>query len=419
MILMSHPLGNANVRQAALALEEAGLLAEFWTGFHWVGGGMMERLLPGVVRRELARRSFPAPIRPRVRVSPARELGRLLASRLPGGLGGWLTRHETGPYSVDAVFRALDRRTARRLAHLPGLRGVYAYEDGAAGTFAAAAKLGLRRIYDLPIGYWRAGHAIYEEEAQREPVWAPTLTGRDDSPEKLARKDEELALAEVVIVASSFTRQTLDAAPRRPAVVHVIPYGAPSPAAVDDAPLSAGDDGRGARKLRVLFAGSLGQRKGLSYLLEAVRRLAGHVELTLLGAKTVAGCAPLEEAVRAHRWIPSLPHGEVLAEMSRQDVLVFPSLFEGFGLVILEAMSRGLPVIATPHTAGPDVIADGEDGFIVPIRSADAIEEKLEILIRDPARLAAMKAAAREKAASITWENYRRRLVEAVKPILE
>jgi glycosyltransferase involved in cell wall biosynthesis len=47
---------------------------------------------------------------------------------------------------------------------------------------------------------------------------------------------------------------------------------------------------------------------------------------------------------------------EVLREMQRHDVLVFPSLFEGFGLVIVEAMSQGLPVITTSHTAGPDII---------------------------------------------------------------
>ena len=100
--------------------------------------------------------------------------------------------------------------------------------------------------------------------------------------------------------------------------------------------------------------------------------------------------------------------------MSRQDVLVFPSLFEGFGLVMLEAMSRGLPVIATAHTAAPDVLTDGEDGFIVPIRSADAIVERLEQLIRDRPRLAAMKRAAREKAATLSWESYRRGIVDAV-----
>ena len=406
MILFSHPLGNTHSRQAALAVEEAGLLAELWTCLNWTPGNPLERWLPARVTRELGRRSYPAPLRPKLRTAPWREALRLLAARLPVG-GPRLTRHETGVASVDAVYQGLDRAVARRLpAAARGLRGVYAYEDGAADTFRVAGELGLTRFYDLPIGYWRTGRAIFDEEAAREPGWAPTLTGRADSPAKLARKDRELAGADAVIVASSFTRSTLADVPHLRAPVHVVPYGGPAPMPVGEL---VADHRRGGAPLRVLFAGSLGQRKGISYLLDAVGRLGTHVELTLLGTKTVDGCAPLEHAVRAHRWIPSLPHAAVLAEMSRQDVLVFPSLFEGFGLVIAEALSRGLPVITTAHTAGPDLLDDGVDGFLVPIRSASAIAEKLELLF-DPARRLEMRHAALRKAALLSWETHRRLL---------
>ena len=290
---------------------------------------------------------------------------------------------------------------------------MYAYEDGAEATFAAAGKLGMKRLYDLPIGYWRAAHELYADEAQREPAWAGTLTGRADSAEKLARKDAELAQSDAIFAASTFTRNTLALAPGVRCPVHVVPYGAPPALSA----LSA-NEAANPKKLRVLFAGSLGQRKGLSYLLAAVLRLAGHVELTLLGSKTVEGCEALDAAVKNHRWIPTLPHAEVLAEMGRQDVLVFPSLFEGFGLVILEAMSRGLPVIATAHTAAPDVFTDGVEGFIVPVRSVDAIVEKLECLIREPERLRSMKAAALARAAACRWEDYRHRLTTAVRQTL-
>jgi starch synthase len=414
MILMSHPLGNANVRNAALALSDAGLLEELWTCLQWRPGHFLERLIPPRFLRELSRRSFPVTIRGRVHTAPWREAGRLLASQLPGG--DWLTRHEAGWCSVDAVFQALDLRVARRAETLvrrrAPLTGVYGYEDGAAATFKVAGQTGQARFYDLPIGYWRTGQSIFAEEAARSPEWAPTLTGRSDSAAKLARKDEELQMADAVIVASTFTRQTLLSAPAFRAPVHVIPYGAPPAAALSSSGEAASLAPGG--KLRVLFAGSLGQRKGLSYLLAAIRPLAAHVELTLLGGKTALDCAPLDAAVRQHRWIPSLPHAEVLAEMARQDVLVFPSLFEGFGLVILEAMSRGLPVIATPHTAAPDLISDGVEGFIIPIRSPAAITEKLELLLRDPARLAEMKNAARKKAEALTWQTYRTRLAAVV-----
>ena len=100
-------------------------------------------------------------------------------------------------------------------------------------------------------------------------------------------------------------------------------------------------------------------------------------------------------------------------------MLVFPSLFEGFGLVVTEALSQGLPVITTSHTCGPDVLTEGQDGFIVPIRDPQAIAEKLELLHRDRERLRAMSEAARKKAETLTWESYRQGVVAVVRETLE
>ncbi len=320
------------------------------------------------------------------------------------------SRHETGAFSIDSVFRELDKKVAQRLRELDSVRAIYAYEDGALESFRAARERGLKRIYDLPIGYWQVGQRIFAEEAEREPEWAPTLTGTLDSADKLARKDDELRLATRVVVASTFTKQTLAGSPCT-ANIDIIPYGAP--------PAIFGEISKPSRRLKVLFAGSLGQRKGLSYLLKAIKSLKGGVELTLLGRKVVDGCAPLESATRAHRWIPSLSHGAVLREMHEHDVLVLPSLFEGFGLVILEAMAQGTPVITTDHTAGSDVIEDGRDGFIVPIRSAEGIGEKLDLLASDHEKLMSMKSAAQQKAQSRRWENYRDGLVKVAREVMK
>lgn len=404
MILFSHPTGNANVRHAALALAEAELLAEYWTCVSWNPASLVNLLLPKSLRQQLARRALPELLRAKAHYVLWREAGRMLASRFGDSA---LTRHETGIFSIDAVYRDLDQKVARRVMRAGDISAVYAYEDGAASTFAAAKERGLKCIYDLPIGYWRTAHALYAEERIREPEWAVTLTGTLDSPEKLARKDEELELADEVIVASSFTKKTLGSAPFHSKPVHIIPYGSPEPALATPTPRTGG-------KLRVLFVGSLGQRKGLSYLLNAVSMLAENVELTLVGTKTTENCAPLNEALKRHRWIPTLPHAEILQEMSRADVFVFPSLFEGFGLVILEAMSQGLPVIATEHTAGPDLIEEGKSGFIVPIRSAEAIAEKLDLLCGNSGLLSEMKNAAREIALNHTWSQYRKRLSEVI-----
>ena len=409
MILLSHPTGNANVREAARALNEHGLLSELWTSLYWRRDHPLNAILPATLTRELCRRMFPLVDRHRVHCNPGPDALRLLSNRV--GLSG-LVRHEFGRFSVDAVYRSLDHKVAARLRQHPKPDAVYAYEDGALETFKAARELGIKTIYELPIGYWKAYRELMAEEVVLQPEWAATLRGNLDSEEKRARKDEELALADRIIVASEFVRATLQKAGPLTAPVSVIPYGAPPSVPVRRQSRKPGG------KLRIIFVGSLGQRKGVSYLLQAVDQMGTKVKLTLIG-KPVSHCRPLDKALRTHRWIPSLSHNEVLDEIRRHDVMVFPSLFEGFGLVILEAMSCGVPVITTPHTgAAPDLVRDGVDGFIVPIRDANAIMEKLELLLCEPARLAAMGEAAREKAAIHSWDRYRNQFVGDMQQVL-
>lgn len=408
MILLAHPTGNEYVRNAATALREAGLLKEFWTCVSWDSEASPNRFLPGSFRRQLARRSFSSVPKPLIRTTPWREIGRFVSPALGAR---WLTRHERGFFSVDSNYRAFDRSIARRVNGANDLRAIFCGEDYSLESFRAAQRNGVRRIYELPIGYWRLAHEIYDEESIREPEWAGTLVGRMDSDEKLERKEEELRLAEVVMVASTFTKMSLGRASGFSGTIHVVPYGAPTPS-TDFMPA------RTPRKLRVLFVGSLGQRKGLSYLLDAVKLLGDNVELTLIGRKAAEGCKPLDEATALHQWIPSLSHAEILAEMWRHDVLVLPSLFEGFGLVILEAMSQGLPVITTEHTAGPDILTDGVDGFLVPVRSKEGIGAKLDLLAGDPRLLAEMKQAALQKAKVHSWANYRERIGSIARDLL-
>ena len=334
------------------------------------------------------------------------EIVRLFAPKL--GFRG-LVKHETGPFSVDAVYRALDHTVARRLTR-GNFRAVYAYEDGAQYSFQAARRMGAKTLYDLPIGYWRAARSLLLDEAERQPEWAGTLIGNQDSVAKTERKEAELALADVVFVASAYTRDTLSAASGFKGPIVVVPYGSPSvlAAAMPAAPAPS------AKKLRALFVGSLGQRKGLSYLFAACRQVQSGVSLTVIGQKPLEPCPALERELSAVRWLPSCSHQQILAEMAAHDVFVFPSLFEGFGLVLLEALAMGLPIITTAHTAGPDLIQDGVEGFIVPIRDAAAIAERLELLHREPARLAAMSQSARERARQFSWGKYEKTLAACV-----
>jgi len=92
---------------------------------------------------------------------------------------------------------------------------------------------------------------------------------------------------------------------------------------------------------------------------------------------------------------------------------VFPSLIEGMPLVVLEAMACGVPVITTAHGPG-DIVRDGVDGFLVPIRDSEAIVQRLEQLYRNPELRAQMGRNAREQALRNTWQTYAQRAADTV-----
>ena len=405
MVILSHPTGNPFVRAALRGLAAARLLEAFYTTFGFSADRAVVKLLPRALRLQIERRGYREIPPERLRLFPWRELVRLSATRVKLNS---LIRHEYGWASADAVYRSLDAHVAAQIRKERDMASVvYAYEDGALATFGAARERGMQCVYDLPIAYWRLLHQLLVEERDRRPEWAATMEGLADSPAKQQRKDLELAQADCVVVASNFTRQSLAYCPQPPKRIEVASYGAPPVVHRGRAP--GGEHGR---PLRALFVGHLSQRKGLADLHEAMSHVQGLVTLTLVGPRTTRACAALDQVIQTHRWIPPVAHSRVLKLMAAHDVLVFPSIVEGFGMVITEALSRGLPVITTPHTGGPDFMVDGREGFIVPIRDPDAIADRLTILAEDQPRLVAMSDAARRTAAMLPWERYERRLAD-------
>ena len=394
-VLLGHPNGNQNVRNVLSSLVEHGMLAEFWTSIAWNPQSRWNRLLPGSMRAQFARRSFPEAPPSQVRTTPWREIVRLGARSTP--LGRMLCTGEQ-PFSSIGTALYFDDCVARRLAQLqPG--AVYAYEGVAHHTFREAARLGIAALYELPSSYWYWERKLLTEEAQRNPDYAELLPKLNDSAEYMRGKDEELRLADYIFVPSEHVRQSLQGVVAEEKI-RVIGYGAPPVRPRKPVARSAREP------LKVLFAGSLIQRKGIGYLLEAVEMLGSQVELTMVGRQFRPN-AKVGAACRRWNWIESLPHAQVLDVMLQSDVLVLPSLSEGCALVVLEALACGLPVIVTPNTGSLGFVRDGQEGFVVPICRADAIAERLETLYRDRDLLAEMSRRAQETAAENSWENFR------------
>jgi glycosyltransferase involved in cell wall biosynthesis len=268
------------------------------------------------------------------------------------------------------------------------------------------------RILNYPIAHHRYIREFVAEEAELEPAFAPTLPDWSGVPGWVEPQlDRECERASYILVGSSFARDSFVAEGIPSGKLVVIPYGADTARfSPDDADTRSTVVEPDAPGLHILFVGQLSQRKGLSYLLRAYHAFRGPgTRLTLVGnyVGDPSALAPYREAFRH---VPHVPQSELLHLYRRADVFVFPTLIEGMPLVVLEAMASGLPVITTSNGPG-DIVRDGIDGFVVPIRDAETITEKLEYLRSHPEVRRAMGRNARERAFGFSWQEYRRKVL--------
>lgn len=409
-VTIYHPFGNANTRAAVDGIYKQGILESFHTCIACFKGSLLYKLSSFGPLKEFRRRCFSSFLQNKTITHPFKEFSRQIAPKIKFKS---LTAHEKGIFCVDNICHDLDNKVAKYIQKYKGkIDGVYAYEDCALKTFNSAKSNDIKCIYDLPIGYWRAMRSLLNEERTKNPEWAITLGGFNDSDKKLQRKDAELQLADKIYVASSFTKKTLEMYPGKLADIEVIPYGFP--------PVNTQrkyDDIQN-RKIRVLFVGGLSQRKGLSYFFEAIKGLEDKIEATIVGKGNLDACPALKKALSKVNYIPSLPHDEILKLMATQDLFIFPSLFEGFGLVITEAMSQGTPVITTDRTCGPDIMNNGIDGWIVKAGETKPIRDLLVTFISNPFILIKAGQAAMHTASQRPWSVYEKELAESVNKFL-
>lgn len=401
-VLFGHPGGNPNSHQAALAHFEAGRLEAFCVP--WMPSALTLRALECIaplqpMARRLARRHFtPLAEAPKVQGRIA-EVVRLATRAL-----GWGDER----LSYDANDWLM--RTMRRECRRPAVTAVHAYEDCSLWQFSEAKRLGKACIYDMPIGYYPAWENIQKELARNYADWLPAgglPSSRHVRPEQ---KRREMELADLVLVPSSFVEKTIRA-------FHPDKRLARTPYGVDlnfwrPAPVRQGGD-----RLRFIYAGQLSLRKGIPLLLEAWEKAAlRDADLELVGLWQLAESKRMA-LPRGVIW-SSPASSEALRERYRAaDVFVFPSFFEGFGLVLLEAMACGLPAIATEATAGPDILTPA-CGRVVPTGNLEALVESLRWFDRHRGQLPQLSHAARGQAERCTWDDYRRCVTEAVAPFV-
>lgn len=356
------------------------------------------RILPRSIRirveTELRRRTLPheismALVRRRATMS---ELAFVGAQRLnvPSGLAHLLIAGRNSRF---------DRDVARMLASV-SWSGFVGAQGASVESLQTANALGIPTFLHSAIAHHRHAQRILAEEIKLQPKFAQTMQYHDFSKSMERQVEDEVALAHRILVLSSYQARTFVEEGVDPQRLVLTPLGV-------DTELFKPPPARPERHgLQILFVGQLTQRKGLSYLLEAFIQAAIRGSQLVLVGRPIGNALEVIRQIPGARHIPHVPRWLLPATYAAADAFVLPSLVEGFPLTALEAMACGLPVIVSEHTFGPDVVTDGTDGYVVPIRDSASIAHRLTQLAESPALRTRMGNNAAARARDFAWEHY-------------
>lgn len=405
---VAHLIPAPFTQQVARALEEAHSLEAFFCTLvdhpqaYWQKLACQVAELTGIdLRRDLRRRAITEVPMECVRSHARREILRMLQVRLL-----------RDPVLGDHLFHwARDGFENWVCRQLQGLDLIYSYEYGSLQIFKTALQLGIFTVYDLPSPEHDFVERLLAPEYDRFPELVTSYRRHTSSLQavRTERRHQEWELADLVIANSTFTSNSWQDAGWSPKRVVVVPYGAPPPI---DHPYDPGTDG----PLRLIWAGTFSIRKGAHLLLEALELLnanPNHLEVDVYGAQGLPSQL-LERTPVTLRFCGSVPRSELLEHMAHAHALIFPTLCDGFGLVVNEALSRGLPVITTGRAGAADLIRQGENGQLIEACSSQAIASVIDSSLRNRRPLLRMRSAALETASAWQWSDYRRRIADVV-----
>jgi glycosyltransferase involved in cell wall biosynthesis len=302
-------------------------------------------------------------------------------------------------YSDAAAARARESR-ANLLLYSP-----YAWEAFVA-KYAHAPKRVLFQYHPHPDTERR----WLEIDAARFPGDAPLhreLDARPAADHLLRRERDVWQHADLIVCSSHFTVRSLAEAGCPAERCVVVPYGVD---AITAAPATRRDG------FRALFVGTGSRRKGLRHLLLAWQQAAlpARSRLTIVSRALDPGIERLISQTRDAELIKGAKAATVRRLYAESSLFVLPSLAEGFGLVYLEALAHGCPVLGTVNTCVPDLGTEADGVFLTPVADPEALASTLERLSTRLVDDKAIRDAARATAARYPWSAFRQSLRDAL-----
>lgn len=383
----------------AQALEEAGMLARWYTGLHYSPGGAFDigRVLPGIKRRHYDQIALA-----HVHTMSGWEWLRLATLRISVMSGEKKRRMER--WCSNRFTMAVARHLAANPVDI-----VLGVNFTSLEVFETAQRQGMLTGLSQRIQHPAVLQAIMTNELQLRGI----ERNRFFEPSQLRRVQrgvQEIDLADVVLCPSQSVVDSMLDQGVPETKLRLVPFGVNLTRFQN---IDRSDDAHD--RFRILYVGSIGHRKGVPYLIEAFQQInLPNAELVLVGA--LDGISKEELAVASTvSHIEWTPPDQLVDYYLSADVFVLPSLSEGSALVGYEAMAAGLPVVAS--TSAGTLVREGVDGFLVPPRDVDVLKYRILRLYHDRPLRQQMGESARLYINAFSWDHYRRNIAASMQQI--
>ena len=386
--------GTIRVFQVARQLHRHDLLQRCATTIH-VPQSLLRRLPPGIrwrLDRATANRQAKE-IDHLVWTYSWPELAHLVAVRFfPAKANDWIKwrNQRFGRQAAKSLLKDVDL--------------VWSFDTASHDLFEAAKERGIRCILDVCIAHPTLGREILVRNAKLRPQFAADLDLEPDV-EFLAMRQRELELADRIVVGSAFVANSLMASGILAEKIIINPYGVDLETFVNQEQTDMHRDSA----MTFLFVGSFTQRKGIYDLIEAWERS----QLGQTGAKLILVGGTRNQL---SLWKSELPTGiEIRGRISHSDIaqifrsadaFVFPSLYEGFAKVILEAMASGLPVITTHNACDSTIVGHNHNGFVIEPGDVDELANAMKTMQSQPDLRREFASRSADIASHYSWQAY-------------
>ena len=307
---------------------------------------------------------------------------------------------QLGEWIAWSVF---DRWVARQLPRLQP-HVVVGYEMCCAETFKVAKSLGITRVLDAAAFHYATQDEILGDENAGSRTWAGEHLRRS--------KHAEVELADVVICVSELSRRSYIEAGVEDIRTAVNQVGC------DTAQFKAPYDLRRVGQPKFVFVGIPAYHKGFDVLMSSFAQLLDQypdAELHVVGDAAMANSMGTDGHVHIHG---KLTHDQLSKLLAKMDCLVLPSRLESFGMVVVEALASGVPVIVSDHAGSSEVVSEDKNGWLVAAGDSSILLERLVTCCRDIERVRSMRDGCIKSAAGYDWVHYARRTLDIFEPLI-